>query len=254
MLTLVRSALALCLLVGAAPDGQKVTKEAARAYKEACDHGDMEACERLAEAHWRGEGVPKDKWDKWRAAALFTKACDGGVMAGCFNKGVMLAVGQGGPKDEWRAAVFFKKACAGGVPLGCDQMKKYQWQLSRLDAHRERMKAKLAELGLTNEYDEPARPIQPAKKPPRQGYPEQAFVDCTQGTVFLLYVIDAKGLASDIEVLESVPGLDEAAIKTVRDMRWQPAQKAGTPVATVVEEHRQFFLYECSTSAPFPRR
>jgi protein TonB len=48
-----------------------------------------------------------------------------------------------------------------------------------------------------------------------------------------MIVIDSVGHVSDAEVLESIPVLDEAALKCVRTWRFKPALKNGQPVSTL---------------------
>ena len=61
-----------------------------------------------------GEGVPQDLA---RAAALFERACVGGVMVGCTNLGRMYGVGAGVPEDSARASDLYEvgSVCSRGV-------------------------------------------------------------------------------------------------------------------------------------------
>ena len=58
-------------------------------------------------------------WPEMPAKQLScTKACDGEVMLGCSNLGVIYANGTGVTQDIARAIDLFQKSCDGGVPLG----------------------------------------------------------------------------------------------------------------------------------------
>lgn len=63
-------------------------------------------------------------------------------------------------------------------------------------------------------------------------YTEEARQARIQGTVILQAVIDAEGNVTDVQVLKGLPlGLDESAIETVAQWRYQPATQNGKPVA-----------------------
>lgn len=55
---------------------------------------------------------------------LYQKACDGGVMEGCFNIGVYYAEGKGVKQDFSKAKSLFGKVCDSGNQDGCDQYKR----------------------------------------------------------------------------------------------------------------------------------
>ncbi len=62
-------------------------------------------------------------------------------------------------------------------------------------------------------------------------YSEEAREAKVQGTVKLAAVIESKGRAEDIQVLESLePSLDKNAVEAVRQWVFQPGTKAGKPV------------------------
>jgi hypothetical protein len=54
-----------------------------------------------------------------RARALWEQACAGGNAASCWQLGVMVNVGKGGPPDKARSISLFEKACNGGIEAGC---------------------------------------------------------------------------------------------------------------------------------------
>ncbi len=86
-------------------------------------------------------------------------------------------------------------------------------------------------------------------KPPRvlyqtqPRYPQEAFVQRIEGTVMVEALVDDQGRVARSRVLQSVPGLDEAALLSVREWRFQPAMKDGKPVATIVHVPFAFRIY-----------
>ena len=95
--------------------------------------------------------------------------------------------------------------------------------------HQKRIAVKAASLGIDLHYDQAPR----SKKITRPTHPRAAFEECVEGTVLLMIVIDEEGAVSDPEVLESVPGLDEAALKCVRDWRFDAARAHDRAVPTI---------------------
>jgi len=87
-----------------------------RLYQEACDGGDLTACNVFGLMNETGRGVPQDIE---RAAALYQRACEGGELIGCTNVGLLYVTGVGLPPDTLRATGLFRTACEGGEPLGC---------------------------------------------------------------------------------------------------------------------------------------
>ena len=79
-----------------------------------------------------------------------------------------------------------------------------------------------------DDYDTPPRPV----KMTRPRYPQDAFVKGVEGTVEIRFTIDEKGKPRALKVVESIAGLDEAALATVREWRFTPAMKDGKPVST----------------------
>src|SRR5712692_5081148 len=62
-------------------------------------------------------------------------------------------------------------------------------------------------------------------------YPRTAFNDKLASTVMVEILISELGKVAHAEIRESVPGLDEAALASVRDWRFEPATRGGKPVA-----------------------
>ena len=76
-------------------------------YEKACDGGIVAKCYNLGHLYFEGEGVTKDLK---HAATLFRKSCDGGVPEGCLNLGVMHKKGEGVPKDIQKSEELFSRA------------------------------------------------------------------------------------------------------------------------------------------------
>ena len=76
------------------------------------------------------------------------------------------------------------------------------------------------------------------------GYPENARRLGIEGQVVLRFVIDQSGrVERDIEVVTSLPMLDQAAIDAVRQWRFSPARdRDGNPVRVLVSVPLQFTL------------
>lgn len=88
--------------------------------------------------------------------------------------------------------------------------------------------------------DRPATPV--ARMRPT--YPPTAFRAKQQGTVLLRVAVDAQGYVSGVDVVRpSVsPELDRAAISAMQEWTFEPAIKAGQPVASMVEVPVEFKL------------
>ncbi len=62
-------------------------------------------------------------------------------------------------------------------------------------------------------------------------YPSDAQEAGTEGTVFLSIVVDESGAPTQVEVLRSPsPLLAEAAVKAMRESRFEPGRQRGEPV------------------------
>ena len=78
---------------------------------------------------------------------------------------------------------------------------------------------------------------------PDPQYSEKARQAGYEGTVVLWLVVDANGLPQEIKVQHSLGmGLDEEAIKAVRQWRFQPALKDGKPIPVMVNVQVNFRL------------
>jgi len=75
------------------------------------------------------------------------------------------------------------------------------------------------------------------------GYTKKAKQDKVQGTVLLDLIVGADGAARKIQVIRSLDsGLDKQAIKAVSHWRFEPAKKAGKPVAVQAHVEVNFRL------------
>jgi protein TonB len=79
------------------------------------------------------------------------------------------------------------------------------------------------------DYDQSPKPI----RSPKPTYPFAAFKARIEGTVLVEILIDSQGRVARSRVIQSVPGLDDSALATVRQWLFQPALKNGKPVATL---------------------
>ena len=74
-------------------------------------------------------------------------------------------------------------------------------------------------------------------------YTEQARRSGLEGEVLLEIVVGADGSVSDVRVLRRLGGgLDSRAVEAVRQWRFSPARRFGTPVAVIVEVAVEFTL------------
>lgn len=105
-------AAALCLAPGTV--AAQITE---RLYQQACDDGDLTACNIFGLMYEYGEAVPQNLE---RAASLYQRACEGGDMVGCTNLGLLYETGAGVTEDVDRASGLYQVACEGGELLGCD--------------------------------------------------------------------------------------------------------------------------------------
>jgi TonB family protein len=88
-------------------------------------------------------------------------------------------------------------------------------------------------------FDSPPRPLVITKP----SYPQAAFDKKTEGTVMVAVLISELGRVVHAEIRESLPGLDEAALACVRDWQFEPAKRAGKPVACVAYSPVSFRIH-----------
>lgn len=79
---------------------------------------------------------------------------------------------------------------------------------------------------------------------PSPDYSEEARKAKYQGTVVLWLIVDANGKPRDVRVARSLGmGLDQKAIEAVRQWKFKPALKDGSPVAVQINVEVNFHLY-----------
>ncbi len=79
---------------------------------------------------------------------------------------------------------------------------------------------------------------------PEPDYSEEARKAKYQGVVVLWLIVDSNGKPRDVRVARSLGmGLDQKAIEAVRQWRFDPAKKDGTPVAVQINVEVSFHLY-----------
>ena len=85
-----------------------------------------------------------------------------------------------------------------------------------------------------------ARPL----RMPLPSFTEEAVRENVKGTVKLRVVIDEQGKVRVLEILHSIPELDDEAIRTVESSwRFQPAVKNGRPISCLSDLVVRFNLY-----------
>ena len=127
--------------------------------------------------------------------------------------------------------------------------------VERATALQEQMAAVLAELqalleGTDGRTDGATNVIRIGNgvRPPRKihdvppAYPPAAREAGIEGLVILDATIDPTGAVDDIEVLRSVPELDQAAIEAVEQWRWEPTLVDGEPVSIQMTVTINFML------------
>jgi len=80
---------------------------------------------------------------------------------------------------------------------------------------------------------------------PDPEYPRAARDAKREGTVQLWCVIGTDGMVHDVRVMKSLGhDLDESSVTTVRKWKFEPAMKAGEPIAVQVNVETTFRLYK----------
>jgi TonB family protein len=85
-------------------------------------------------------------------------------------------------------------------------------------------------LGFILDYDQLPKPVKLAAA----RYPRGAEAADRHDVVTVMLAIDAQGRVRDAEIIEGIASLNEAALACVKEWRFEPAQKAGLPVGTVM--------------------
>jgi TPR repeat protein len=92
---------------------QKQYAQARTLFAQACDSGEMRACNYLGYLYAQGLGGPKSVQ---QAQDVYQKACDKGTMSSCASLGSLYQ----NAGDNSNAGRYFQKACDGGLSAGCD--------------------------------------------------------------------------------------------------------------------------------------
>jgi hypothetical protein len=88
-------------------------------FTQACEGGEMKACNYLGYLYAQGLGGPPDVDT---ARKIYQKACDQGILSSCASLGIMY-------QDDHKyteARKYFKQACDGGVKEGCEYLRDAQ--------------------------------------------------------------------------------------------------------------------------------
>lgn len=128
-------------MAGRYRDGSEVAKDPARAaalLRKACDYGDRSSCnalaQELAQSAREGGGGRRDSAE---AARLFERLCDRGDLVGCYNRAVMYIDGRGERQSYEAAVPWLEKACAPTYEKGCKALRELrEKQLVRRDVGR----------------------------------------------------------------------------------------------------------------------
>jgi TonB family protein len=79
---------------------------------------------------------------------------------------------------------------------------------------------------------------------PDPSFTEQARKKKLQGVVVLQIVVTREGKVDDVKVVRGLdPGLDQSAVDTVRQWRFNPGTKDGQPVNVQITVETNFNLY-----------
>ena len=85
-------------------------------FTQACDAGEMKACNYLGYLYAQGLGGDQDRE---KARNVYQKACDQGTLSSCASLGSLYQ--DSGNKDDARK--YFQKACVGGVNEACNLLR-----------------------------------------------------------------------------------------------------------------------------------
>lgn len=173
------------------------------------------------------------------AAREFERLAWLGLAQAQSNIGLLLATGQGTPRNPGRAAAWAGIAAQSGDPKAREVYLKILPGLSEADMDEsialEREYQAIA-LELRVNLDTKARTDTPARRLTRLNdiYPRAAVREGWEGYVYLLVGIDAEGRPQDPQVLMADPPgkFDAATVEAMFATRWEPASLEGIPVAS----------------------
>jgi TonB family protein len=241
-------------------EGQGVAKDDAEAvkwYREAAEQGSADGQGHLGFMYQQGRGLAKDDAE---AVKWYRKAADQGFARAQAHLGFMYAEGRGVAKDDAEAVKWYRKAADQGdsraqADLGF--MYAEGRGVSKDDAEAVKWYRKAAEQGLAalsrqhtaqegeNQIYRVGGDVHAPKLLNRvePAYPQAARQARIDGVVILEAVISASGDVTDIAVLKSVhPLIDAAAVRAVRQWRYSPATRSGSPVSVYLTVTTTFNL------------
>jgi len=74
-------------------------------------------------------------------------------------------------------------------------------------------------------------------------YPSRARRNGTQGKVYVVFTVNAKGETSDFAIEKGIgDGCDEEAIRVIKLSKWEPGKQRGRPVNVKMKQAITFFL------------
>lgn len=173
------------------------------------------------------------------AAREFERLAWLGLAQAQSNIGLLLATGQGTPRNPGKAAAWAGIAAQSGDPKARELYLKLLPSLSEADmdesiALERAYQAVALELRLNTGTR--VRIDTPAKRLTRLDdiYPSAAISEGWEGYVYLLVGIDEEGKSQDPQVLMADPPgkFDAATVEAVFGARWEPASFEGIPVAS----------------------
>jgi TonB family protein len=243
-------------------EGRGVAKDDAEAvkwYRRAADQSDARAQNHLGHMHADGRGIAKDDAE---AVKWYRKAAEQGLAAAQYNLGLHYAEGRGLEKDDAEAVKWYRKAAEGrhataakhlgdmyarglGVRMDSSEAEKWYRIAAALGDREAALTGELAVREGENQIYRVGGDVTAPKLLNRvdPAYPEAARKARIDGVVILEAVVTASGDVTDVAVLKSVhPLLDAAAVRAVRQWRYSPATKNGSPVSVYLNMTTTFNL------------
>jgi TonB family protein len=197
-------------------------------YERACAAGAAAGCANLGVVYLDGVNSARDLP---QAAKLFQRACDGGAADGCYALGITYAIGRGVSKDDDRARDAFARACDFASPEGCRELAHRLTVTSGAAKQAAALIKGLEQRAIvlrTSPGSPNLRPLRmqsgtPVKiKDAQPVYAAEAQAAKLQGTVTIELTIGVVGNVIDARVIQSIPGLDAAALDAVRQWEFAP--------------------------------
>jgi TPR repeat protein len=101
--------------LGVPPDAETARK----IYQKACEQGNLSSCASLGTMY-------QDDRKYTEARTYFKQACDGEIYDACNYLGYLYDQGLGGPPDKQMARQIYQKACDGKVTEACERLRYLQ--------------------------------------------------------------------------------------------------------------------------------